>query len=106
MKGTRTHAGNHRVLLSAGRVHLAGKSRRRAGRASGGPAALTEVVHGLIVHEHMARMYGFELADERRASVHIRPDSRLLDQIASEDSRPLDVPRAPSAQVPGNCRHF
>ncbi|HEX3489875.1 MAG TPA: transglutaminase-like domain-containing protein [Streptosporangiaceae bacterium] len=70
------------------------------------PAALAEVVHGLILHEHMAGMYGFEMADERRASVHIRPVSRLLDQITGEDDRPLDVPREPSARVPGNCRHF
>ena len=69
-------------------------------------AALAEVAHGLIVHEHMAGMYGFELATERRASVHLRPVSRLLDQITAEDSRPLEVPREPSARVPGNCRHF
>jgi hypothetical protein len=71
-----------------------------------GLAALTEVAHGLIVHEHMAGMYGFELAQDRRASVHIRPVSRLLDQITGEDDRPLDVAREPSARVPGNCRHF
>jgi hypothetical protein len=68
--------------------------------------ALTEVAHGLIVHEYLAGLYGFELAEERRASVHIRPVSRLLDQIVAEDGRPLDVAREPSARVPGNCRHF
>lgn len=68
--------------------------------------ALTEVAHGLIVHEHMAGMYRFELADDRRASVHVRPVSRLLDQVVAEDDRPLDVAREPSARVPGNCRHF
>ena len=71
-----------------------------------GLAALTEVAHGLLVHEHLAGMYGFELAQERRASVHLRPVSRLLDQVVAEDSRPLDVAREPSARVPGNCRHF
>ena len=68
--------------------------------------ALTEVAHGLIMHEYLAGLYGFELAEERRASVHIRPVSRLLDQIVAEDGRPLDVAREPSARVPGNCRHF
>src|SRR5579862_3066216 len=80
-----------------------------AGALAGLPAdlaGLTEVAHGVIVHEHMAGMYGFELADARRASVHVRPVSRLLDQIAGEDGRPLDVAREPSARVPGNCRHF
>jgi hypothetical protein len=38
-------------------------------RLPAGLAALTEVAHGLIVHEHLAGMYGFELAEERRASV-------------------------------------
>lgn len=68
--------------------------------------ALAEAAHGLIVHEHLTRIYDFELAGERRASVHIRPVSRLLDQITAEDGRPLDVAREPSARVPGNCRHF
>jgi hypothetical protein len=40
------------------------------------PAALAEIAYGLILHEHMAGMYGFEMADQRRASVHIRPVSR------------------------------
>ena len=75
-------------------------------RLPAGLAALTEVTHGLIVHEHLTGMYGFELAEARRASVHIRPVSRLLDQIAGEDGRPLDVAREPSTRVPGNCRHF
>ena len=75
-------------------------------RLPAGLAALTEVTHGLIVHEHLTGMYGFELAEARRASVHIRPVSRLLDQIVGEDGRPLDVAREPSTRVPGNCRHF
>lgn len=70
------------------------------------PAALAEIAHGLIVHEHMAGMYGFEMPAERRASVHLRPVSRLLDEIVAEDGRPLDVAREPSARLPGNCRHF
>jgi hypothetical protein len=71
-----------------------------------GLAVLTEVTHGLILHEHMAGMYGFELAEERRASVHVRPVSRLLDQIVAEDGRPLETAREPAERVPGNCRHF
>ena len=70
------------------------------------PAALAEVAHGLIMHEHLAGMYGFELPAERRASVHVRPVSRLLDQVLAEDGRPLDVAREPSARVAGNRRHF
>jgi hypothetical protein len=71
----------------------------RAGRLPADLAALAEVAHGLIVHEHMVGMYGFELAAERRTSVHIRPVSRLLDQMVAEDGRPLDVAQEPSARV-------
>ena len=70
------------------------------------PAALAEVAHGLIAHEHMADMYGFELTAERRASVHVRPVRRLLDRIVAEDGRPQDIAPDPSARVPGNYRHF
>ena len=85
---------------------LPGNHAAALARLPAGLAALTEVAHGLVVHEHLTGMYGFQLADERRASVHLRPVSRLLDQIVAEDSRPLDVAREPSARVPGNCRHF
>jgi hypothetical protein len=69
-------------------------------------AALTEVAQGLIVHEHMAGAYGFELPPERRATVHIRPVAALLDQILLEDSRPITTPREPANRLAGNCRHY
>src|SRR6202035_5091400 len=43
---------------------------------------------------------------ERRASVHVRPVSGLLDQVVAEDGRALDVAREPSARVAGDCRTF
>jgi hypothetical protein len=68
--------------------------------------ALAAAAQGLLIHEHIAHAYGVTLAAEERASVHVRPVERLLDLITARDGRPLDVPRAPEARLPGNCRHF
>jgi hypothetical protein len=71
-----------------------------------GVEALTEVVQGLVVHEFLTRQYGFELSDERRATVHVRPVEQVLDHIVAEDDRPLTAAREPSARFVGDCRHF
>jgi hypothetical protein len=71
-----------------------------------GIAALAEVAHGLLIHEFIAGSYGVTLTEERRASVHIRPVSGLLERMMAQDSRPLTVAREPAGRLPGNCRHF
>jgi len=71
-----------------------------------GVAALAGVAHGLLIHEHIAGVYGVTLTDERRASVHVRPAAALLGRMMAGDSRPLTVPREPADRLPGNCRHF
>jgi hypothetical protein len=71
-----------------------------------GVAGLAEVLHGLIIHEHIAGLYGVTLSDEYRASVHVRRAEDLLGLIHARDNRSLGVPREPSARLPGNCRHF
>jgi hypothetical protein len=71
-----------------------------------GVAALAQVAHGLVVHEHLTEPYGVTLTDERRASVHIRPVARLLERMTAEDGRPLTVAREPGRRLAGNCRHF
>ncbi|MBV9382067.1 MAG: transglutaminase domain-containing protein [Streptosporangiaceae bacterium] len=67
---------------------------------------LAAAAQGLLIHEHMAHGYGVTLSETDRASVHIRPVEQLLARIVARDSRPLHVPRAPAARLPGNCRHF
>lgn len=71
-----------------------------------GIAALAEVAHGLLIHEHITGPYGVTLTEERRASVHVRPVAGLLERMMAEDSRPLTVAREPASRLPGNCRHF
>ncbi len=71
-----------------------------------GVAALARVAQGLLIHEHIAGVYGVTLTGERRASVHVRPVAALLGRMMAGDSRPLTVPREPAGRLPGNCRHF
>jgi hypothetical protein len=70
------------------------------------PAALADVLHGLVIHEHLVGGYGVTLSDADRRTVHVRRAGDLLAEIAARDPRPLDVARPPEARVPGNCRHF
>jgi hypothetical protein len=69
-------------------------------------ADLVGVVQGLLVHEHLADLYGLTLREEDRATVHIRRVEQMLEQIVARDARPLDVPRPAQNRVVGNCRHF
>jgi hypothetical protein len=71
-----------------------------------GVAAARTIAQGLIVHEHLTGAYGFELPDERRATVHIRPIAALIDRVRAEDGRPLTQAREPANRVAGDCRHF
>jgi len=88
------------VMTSAG---------EHAGRLDGLPAdagALAELTQGLLVHEHLTGLYGFELPAQRRDSVHLRPAELLLERIIAEDASPLTVARPAASRVAGNCRHF
>ncbi|MGH3165047.1 MAG: transglutaminase-like domain-containing protein [Trebonia sp.] len=89
--GTMTDAGRHESLLTD---------------LPGDPAALAAVLHGLMVHEHMAESYGVHLSQEDRRTVHVRPTAELLAEIIARDPRPLAAARPPAGRVPGNCRHF
>ena len=55
--------------------------------------ALTRVVQGLLIHEHMAEAYGVKLSPERHAEAHVRPLEAMLDRIVAADPRPLSAQR-------------
>ncbi len=71
-----------------------------------GVAALVKVAQGLVIHEFLTEEYGVTLTDERRATVHTRPLTGMLERMIAEDSRPLTVPREPAGRLTGDCRHF
>lgn len=90
-QGLMTSPGRHAALLSDLPRDVAG---------------LAGLLHGLIIHEHLAGVYGVTLSDEDRASVHVRRTEDLLGLIIGRDASPLTEPREPSARLAGNCRHF
>ena len=71
-----------------------------------GPAALAEVVQGLLMHEHISSTYGVELRPEQHAEAHVRSVEGMLEGIAAKDPAPLTVARPPAARQVGVCRHF
>jgi hypothetical protein len=89
--GRMTSAGQHAPLLD-------GLPRDVAG--------LARVGHGLLIHEHLAEIYGVQLSEADRSSVHIRPADELLDRIVARDARPLADARPAAGRVACNCRHF
>ncbi|MEV7624226.1 transglutaminase domain-containing protein [Actinoplanes sp. NPDC089786] len=69
-------------------------------------AGVARVVQGLLVHEFLGDLYGVELSDERKQTVHLRKVSDMLDGIVALDGRPLDVARSPDKRLVTNCRGF
>jgi hypothetical protein len=69
-------------------------------------AELARVAQGLLVHEHLAGMYGVMLTDDDRSSVHVRPVREIVDRILARDERPLEQRRSVADRTAANCRHF
>ena len=68
----------------------------------GDVAALAAVAQGLIIHEHLAPVYGVTLSDADRATVHVRRVADLLERIVATDSRPL-TQASPPPGCPGTA---
>src|SRR5262249_3020708 len=69
-------------------------------------ASLTRVMHGLLLHQHIAPAYGQKLSGERLAEPHIRSVRDMLDQLLAHDGSPLTTARPPDRRLVGVCRHF
>ena len=96
----------HAFYSAQGRMTSPGRHKSLFDGLPSGAGALAAVAQGQIVHEFLTKLYGFELSDERRATVHVRPVEEILDHIAAVDSRPLTAAREPHARFVGDCRHF
>src|SRR5579871_3422565 len=68
--------------------------------------SLTRVMHGLLMHQHLAPAYGQALSGERLAEPHIRAMDKMLDQLLAHDASALTSPRPPEKRLVGVCRHF
>ncbi|MBO3732875.1 transglutaminase domain-containing protein [Glycomyces niveus] len=69
------------------------------------PSILT-AVQGVLVHQALTHLYGFELAEARRETAHLRAADRILGQILDDDARPLADPREPQHRLACTCRTF
>ncbi len=72
-----------------------------------GPAALAEVVRGLIIHRVEGPLFEYEIAEER---LHDDAETRYIDDILGlllqRDARPLTSPRRLEDRFVGTCRDF
>ncbi len=68
------------TFTAPGRMTSVGAHLPRVAPLPSSPGELSRVLQGLVVHEHLAGAYGRTLTDEERATVHLRPVERLLDE--------------------------
>jgi hypothetical protein len=71
-----------------------------------GIADLVKVVQGLLIHEHMAEMYGVAFTPEQHGEAHVRPVECMLAAIARHDPRPLTEARPAGERYVCVCRSF
>jgi Transglutaminase-like superfamily len=69
-------------------------------------SALAKVVHGLLIHQHIAPAYGMTLSRDQQIQPHVRAVEKMLDDIITRDDRPLSALRATNERQVGVCRHF
>jgi hypothetical protein len=67
---------------------------------------LLAAVQGNLVHQDLTHLYDFELSEAQRETAHVRPADRILEQILTDDQRPLADPREPQARFACTCRTF
>lgn len=68
------------------------------------PAAICQVVQGLIAHGSWAKVYGFT-PEPGQESYPLRMND-LLAKIRGLDPRPLSIPRLPEDRAVASCREF
>jgi hypothetical protein len=70
-------------------------------------ATLTRMVQGLGVYDVVAPdFYDFNVPDERKKEIHIRPVEKMLDRLLAIDNQPLTVARPIEKRLVSRCRNF
>ena len=70
------------------------------------PAALRDVVQGVLLHLHWASRYGVDLTEARKAEASTRQVGQMLARIHELDARPLTTARPLGKRLVGTCRDF
>jgi len=73
------------------------------GLPSAEPAALRELVPGLVIHAGMGELYGVNLSG-RIGEARLRTLRGMLIRLLELSSEPLGTPRPPARRLVGNCR--
>ena len=66
---------------------------------------LCAIVQGLLVHPHLASLYGLDPKALAADDLETRPADAILDRVLARDPAPLDRPRPAERRFVGNCRH-
>jgi hypothetical protein len=70
-------------------------------------AALVRIVQGLGVYDVVAPdFYGFNVPDERKNEIHIRPIEEMLDRLLAINNQLLSVARPIEKRLVSRCRNF
>ena len=70
------------------------------------PAALIQVVQGVLIHKLVADYYQVEISRVQRAEQNLRSMEQRLKRLAELDPAPLTVARQPCDRQVGVCRDF
>jgi hypothetical protein len=70
------------------------------------PGEVARLLHGLVLHEAWASMYGVEISADRREELQLRPAADMLARVRQLDPRPLREARPPERRLVGICRDF
>lgn len=69
-------------------------------------SSLVTVVQGIVIHEYMAKAYGFTVPESRTSESHLRPVHRMLERLLGAGEGPLTRARRPENRLVGVCHHF
>ena len=67
---------------------------------------LASIVQGLLIHQHLAPVYGVTLNQAQLAEPHVRGIEPMLERLTDRDSKPLLKARPEARRLVGVCRHF
>jgi hypothetical protein len=69
--------------------------------------AIVRIIQGLVIYDVVAKdFYGYDVPDNRKSEIHLRPIEELLDTIFQLKNAPLAEPRQNAERLVGRCSHY